>query len=197
MMRTNLKTNAPFETLHRKIFVSPIGIATPNDVYPQQAAKPASLENISTKISYLLLAQLPWTQFTHSTAPNPHARRDINAVLGAFRRGCGTSGRRWAATSVCVAGERFRACVLLACGFGAVLCISCIRGSRANRRYEIFALMVLLACGFGAVLWVNCVRGSCAIRRWENFALISSSMRVWCHRNRSHGQVATKRSATL
>ena len=59
----------------RKIFTSPIGTATPNTAYTQQSAKPACQEAINAKCSHLLLAQLPRTQFTHSTAPNPHARK--------------------------------------------------------------------------------------------------------------------------
>ena len=58
-----------------KIFAPPIGTATPNDVYTQQAAKPACQEDPNAKFSHLLLAQLPRTQFTHSKAPNPHARK--------------------------------------------------------------------------------------------------------------------------
>ena len=49
--------------------------ATPNDVYTQQGAKPACQEDTNAKFSYLLLAQLPRTQFTHSKLPNPHARK--------------------------------------------------------------------------------------------------------------------------
>ena len=49
--------------------------ATPNDVYTQQGAKPACQEDLNAKLSHLLLAQLPRTQFTHSKAPNPHARK--------------------------------------------------------------------------------------------------------------------------
>ena len=59
----------------RKIFAPPIGTATPNTVYTQQAAKPARQEDTNAKFSHLLLAQLPRTQFTHSKAPNPHARK--------------------------------------------------------------------------------------------------------------------------
>ena len=58
-----------------KIFASPIGTATPNAIYTQQGAKPACQEDIHTKFSQLLLAQLPRTQFTHSKAPNPNASR--------------------------------------------------------------------------------------------------------------------------
>ena len=56
-------------------FASPIGAATPNAIYAQQRAKPACQEDIDAKFSHLLLAQLPRTQFTHSNAPNPHARK--------------------------------------------------------------------------------------------------------------------------
>ena len=59
----------------RKIFAPPIGTATPNAIYTQQAAKPACQEDIHAKFSQLLLAQLPRTQFTHSAPPNPHASR--------------------------------------------------------------------------------------------------------------------------
>ena len=59
----------------RKIFAAPIGTATPNAIYTQQAAKPACQEDIGAKFSHLLLAQLPRTQFTHSKPPNPHARK--------------------------------------------------------------------------------------------------------------------------
>ena len=58
----------------RKIFAPPIGAVTPNDVYTQQAAKPARQEDTDAKFSRLLLAQLPRTQFTHSKLPNPHAK---------------------------------------------------------------------------------------------------------------------------
>ena len=60
---------------HHKIFAYPIGTATPNTVYTQQGAKLACQEDINAKFSHLLLAQLPRTQFTHSKAPNPHARK--------------------------------------------------------------------------------------------------------------------------
>ena len=60
---------------HRKIFASAIGTATPFTIYTQQGAKPACQEDINTKFSHLLLAQLARTQFTYSKAPNPHARK--------------------------------------------------------------------------------------------------------------------------
>ena len=47
--------------------------ATPNTIYTQQGSKPACQQYVHTKFSQLLLAQLPRTTFTHSTAPNPHA----------------------------------------------------------------------------------------------------------------------------
>ena len=56
-------------THQRKIFappIIPVGTATPNTVYTQQAAKPACQEDPNAKFSHLLLAQLPRTQFTHS-----------------------------------------------------------------------------------------------------------------------------------
>ena len=59
----------------RKVFAAPIGAATPSDVYTQQGAKPAWQEDINTKLSHLLLAQLPGTQFTHCKAPNPHVSK--------------------------------------------------------------------------------------------------------------------------
>ncbi len=59
----------------RKIFAPPIGTATPNAIYTQQAAKPARQQDINAKCSHLFLAQLPRTQFTHSKPPNPHARK--------------------------------------------------------------------------------------------------------------------------
>ena len=62
-------------THQRKIFAAPIGPATPNIIYTQHAAKPACQEHINAIFSQLLLAQLPQTQFTHSTPPNPHASR--------------------------------------------------------------------------------------------------------------------------
>ena len=52
-----------------------IGTATPSDVYTQQGAKPECQEHINAKISQLLLAQLSRATFTHSKAPNPHARK--------------------------------------------------------------------------------------------------------------------------
>ena len=57
------------------MFASPIGTATPNTLYTQQSAKQACQEDINAKLSHLLLAQLPRTQFTHSKAPNPHASK--------------------------------------------------------------------------------------------------------------------------
>ena len=68
------QTRMPARHPH-KIFAAPIGTATPNAIYTQQGAKPACQEDIHTKFSQLLLAQLPRTQFTHSKAPNPHASR--------------------------------------------------------------------------------------------------------------------------
>ena len=58
----------------RKFFPAPIGTATPNAIYTQHAAKPECQQDINTKFSQLPLAQLPQTQFTHSTPPNPNAR---------------------------------------------------------------------------------------------------------------------------
>ena len=57
-----------------KIFASPIGTATPNDVYTQQAPKAASQNDINTKFSHLRMTQLPWRTFTHSKLPKPHGR---------------------------------------------------------------------------------------------------------------------------
>ena len=56
------------------IFAPPIGTATASAIYTQQGVKSACQEDINTKFSHLLLAQLPRTQFTHSKAPNPHGR---------------------------------------------------------------------------------------------------------------------------
>ena len=64
-------------THQHKIFATPIGTATPNTIYTQQGAKPACQEDINTKCSQLLLEQRPRTQFTHSKAPNPHARKTL------------------------------------------------------------------------------------------------------------------------
>ena len=68
------QTRMPARHQH-KIFAAPIGTATPNTIYTQHAAKPACQERINAKFSHLLLAQLPQTQFTHSTPPNPNASR--------------------------------------------------------------------------------------------------------------------------
>ena len=57
------------------IKTSGVRTAAPNTVYTQQGAKPACQQNINAKFPHLLLAQLPWTQFTHSKAPNPHASK--------------------------------------------------------------------------------------------------------------------------
>ena len=62
-------------THQHRIFAAPIGAATPNTIYTQQGAKPPWQEHINTKFSQLLLEQRPQTQFTHSKAPNPHARK--------------------------------------------------------------------------------------------------------------------------
>ena len=55
--------------------MSGVRTATPNAIYTRQGAKPACQEDINAKFSHLLLAHLPRTHFTHSTAPNPHARK--------------------------------------------------------------------------------------------------------------------------
>ena len=47
----------------------------PRTVYTQQGAKLAYEQDIIAKFLHLLSAQLPRTQFTHSKAPNPHARK--------------------------------------------------------------------------------------------------------------------------
>ena len=66
----------PMPGRHRRtFFAGPIGTATPNTLYTQQAAKPACQEYTNAKFSHLLLAQLPRIQFTHNKAPNPHARK--------------------------------------------------------------------------------------------------------------------------
>ena len=54
-----------------------MGTATPNAIYTQQGANPACQQDIHTKFSQLLLAQLPQTQFTHSKPPNPNARNTL------------------------------------------------------------------------------------------------------------------------
>ena len=68
------QTHMP-RTHQRKLFPAPIGTATPNAIYTQHAAKPACQEHINANFFQLLLAQLPQTQFTHSTPPNPHASK--------------------------------------------------------------------------------------------------------------------------
>ena len=74
------QTRTPARHPH-KTFAPPIGTATPNAIYTQQAAKPACQEDIHTKFSQLLLAQLPQTQFTHSAPPNPHASRTSTQIF--------------------------------------------------------------------------------------------------------------------
>ena len=96
--RTSYWHNYPERNLHtarhqtrmparhpNKIFAPPIGAATPNAIYTQQGAKPACQQDIRTKFSHLLLAQLPRTQFTHSKAPNPHASRTSSPASAASR----------------------------------------------------------------------------------------------------------------
>ena len=58
------------------------------------------------------------------------------AVLTASRKGCGAPGRRWPAASVCVAGAVLTASRQghVESGFGALLCVSSVWGSCANRR---------------------------------------------------------------
>ena len=68
------QTRMPARHPH-KMFAPPIGTATPNAIYTQQGTKPECQQDIHTKFSHLLLAQLPRTQFTHSKPPNPHARK--------------------------------------------------------------------------------------------------------------------------
>ena len=65
----------------REIFASPIGTAAPNTIYTQQRGKPACPEDINAKFSHLRLTQLPRTQFTHSNAPNPHARKTSTKIF--------------------------------------------------------------------------------------------------------------------
>ena len=67
---------------HRNMFASPIGKATPNTVYTQQAAESACQEDITAICSHLLLAGLPRTQFTHSKLPNPHGRKTPTQNFG-------------------------------------------------------------------------------------------------------------------
>ena len=62
-----------------KMFAPLIGTATPNDVYAQQAAKPACQEDPNAKFSRLLLAQLPRTQYTQQGA-KPACQEDITAI---------------------------------------------------------------------------------------------------------------------
>ena len=73
---------APEGTHQHQAFASPTDAATPNAIYTQQGAKPACQEDINTKLSHLLLAQLPGTQFTHSKAPNPHASKTSTQNFG-------------------------------------------------------------------------------------------------------------------
>ena len=63
------------------IFAIPIGTATPNDVYTQQATKAALQDDINTQFWHLLLAQLPRTTFTHSKLPKPHGRRHQHNII--------------------------------------------------------------------------------------------------------------------
>ena len=74
LLTARRQTRMPARHPH-KIFAPPIGTATPNAIYTQQGAKPERQQDIHTKFSHLLLAQLPRTQFTHSKAPNPHASK--------------------------------------------------------------------------------------------------------------------------
>ena len=57
-----------------KIFAPPIGTATPNRVYTQQAARPACQEDTNANFSHLLLAQL--TQ----QGAKPACQEDITAI---------------------------------------------------------------------------------------------------------------------
>ena len=68
------QTRMPARHPH-KIFAPPIGTTTQNAIYTQQGTKPACQQDIRTKFSHLLLAQLPRTQFTHSKARNPHVSK--------------------------------------------------------------------------------------------------------------------------
>ena len=77
-----LQTRMPAIRPH-KIFAAPIGTATPNNIYTQHGPKPACQQHIHTKFSQLLLAQLPQTTFTHSTAPNPHASNPSTQIFAA------------------------------------------------------------------------------------------------------------------
>ena len=70
----------------RKIFASPIGTATPNTVYTQQAAKPACQEDTNAKFSHLLLAQLPehslHTASCQTRMPGRHHRKFFASPIG-------------------------------------------------------------------------------------------------------------------
>ena len=63
------------ERHQRKMFASPTGTATPKTVYTQQDAKPACQQDIKANFLHLLMAQLPQPQFTRSKVPNLHARK--------------------------------------------------------------------------------------------------------------------------
>ena len=67
------RTRAPRKHQHQ-IFASAHGTATPKN-FTQKAAKRARQENVNADFSYLHMGQPPRTQFTHSKAPAPHARK--------------------------------------------------------------------------------------------------------------------------
>ena len=72
----------------RKIFASPIGTATPNAIYSQQAAKPECQEDINTKFSHLPIGTAtPNTIYTQQAAkprmPGRHQRKIFASPIGA------------------------------------------------------------------------------------------------------------------
>ena len=96
------QTRMPAKHPH-KIFASPIGAATPSAIYTQQGAKPAWQEDINTKFSHLLLAQLP------SPTPATRKQRQSSGDRAPKRTSdplqCSKSHACWRGRSYCLCSQ--------------------------------------------------------------------------------------------
>ena len=194
-----------------------IGTAAPNTVYTQQAAKPECQEDTNAKFSHLLLAQLPRTQFTHSKAPNPHARKTPTQnfrtsywhsypehSLHTARRQTRTPGRHHRNMFASPIGRatpndvytqqthlHTASCQTLSRSSEYCAChTDRSRGPAATRR----AATLSRASQYCAC-HTNRSRGPPATRRAAT--LSGGSKYCACHTDRSRGPAATKRAATL
>ena len=170
---TSCQTRMP-RRHRRTFFAAPIGTATPNTIYTQQAAKPACQEDIAVHFSQLLLAQLPQTQFTHSKLPNPNARKTSPYIFrSSYWHSYPEHSLHTASCQTRMPGRHHRVLETLSTG----------RAASLSRGSEYCACHTMKS------------RGPAATRRAST--LSRGSEYCACHTERSRGPAATGHAASL